>query len=152
MKNILILILIIFISSCTIAQQSTKPTVKTSFVYSDDVDWGNLKEVMKVDTTINETTFYFMSGFNDSIYVKYKDVIIFNDFVETDFSTSYSGKAFNINYDEKEKEQKINIYFNKKKSQINIDIIHGFRFVKLHKNKDNGIWDVIYSNVVPTFE
>lgn len=139
----LLVFIMILIFKNYIAQEYNRDKIIISFHHSNDQTIDSLKK---------EVTVLFEGGFNDSIVVRYDGKIIMQDFLKTDFSTSFTEKTLNINYENMLKGGKFIIECKciDVKPIIEVEIKEGYRIIEI--SKYDGYWYIIYSNTGPVFE
>ena len=140
MKHVGIVLMAIIFQSCVAQKQKLEKENISFVVYKQS----------NLDSLAKKVAVYFVTGFKDTICVKYDKETILNEFLETDFSTSYTGESIVINYENKPKGGTFTVESVNNKSKVKIKILRGYRVIEL--SRVNNYWEVIYSNFGPVFE
>lgn len=97
------------------------------------------------DSLKKEVEFFFVGGFNDTLEVVFDNKIIFNSYLKSELSTSYTGISLSLDYERAHLKKRYIELKNKNVSfYAKIKINSGYRYMRITKEKND--ISVSYSN------
>lgn len=156
MKYLISYLLLILIFSC----DSSKNIIKkqnnnVSSTCGDSISVKYNKETrndynegMIVRDNKESVIIYFEDFFNGYVKAYSDNKLLFNEKIETEESLGTTGKYFTYNYSKDKSIPVLNIFF--EENCVEFSINKKFNLIYIYYYNDN--WDIIYSNVYPTYE
>lgn len=139
-RNIIILCLTLLTFGC----KQNKVTIK----YDDESRYEDIDKTMIADKSKESVTIFLESYFNGQVKGFIGDEIVFNKKIETEESLGTTNEYFFYDYSRNQKLPRIRIENEDEIAEIEIN--NDYKLIYVYKHNDN--WEIIYSNVYPTYE
>jgi hypothetical protein len=135
-----ILIIVVFVFGC----ESNKVTLK----YDDESRYENIDKKMIADKSKESVVIFLEDYFNGQVKGFIGDELVFDKNIKTEESLGTTSESFFYDYSGIQKLPNIKIESGKEIAEIEINI--DYRLIYVYKHNEN--WEIIYSNVYPTYE
>jgi hypothetical protein len=139
-SKIVIFIIVAFVFGC----KSNKVTIK----YDDESRYEDIDKKMIADKSKESVTIFFENFFNGQVKGFIGNELMFDKNIETEESLGTTNEYFFYDYSRNQKLPKIRIENEDEIAEIEIN--NDYKLIYVYKHNDN--WEIIYSNVYPTYE
>ncbi len=139
-SKIVIFIIVAFVFGC----KSNKVTIK----YDDESRYEDIDKKMIADKSKESVTIFFENFFNGQVKGFIGNELVFDKNIETEESLGTTNEYFFYDYSRNQKLPKIRIENEDEIAEIEIN--NDYKLIYVYKHNDN--WEIIYSNVYPTYE
>ncbi len=148
-KYISFLFLIFLSTACkTQPNDADKVTCKTDYSVNFQKTTGNSDNEMVADQALENVVVFFENYFNDTAKASIKGNNVFNEIINTEESLGTTGKHFSYDYSNDSEIPDIRIEY--KVDCISIPIKENYKIIYVYHFDDK--WEIIYSNIYPTYE
>ena len=145
-----ILFLVILIYGCKTSNKSivSSPCNDNISVKYHKVTKEDVKEGMVADKKQESVVVFFEDYYNGNVKAYANKELVFDEVIETDESLGTTEKHFTYNYSKDKSLPKLKVISENNCVEMSINKDYKLIYVYYYKDK----WDIIYSNVYPTYE
>ncbi|MGM1055913.1 MAG: hypothetical protein ACQEWG_08515 [Bacteroidota bacterium] len=148
-KYISFLFLIFLSTACKFQiNGADKANCKTDFSVNFQKITGNEDYEMVADQALENVVVFFENYFNDTAKASINGNNVFNELINTEESLGTTGNYFSYDYSNYSEIPDIRIEY--KEDCISIPIKENYKIIYVYHFEDK--WEVIYSNIYPTYE